>query len=418
MPVVSHVLIALGYAVIAGIVAVLLPHVVPVDARLGVEIGGVIIFVSALVHLASARLRRDQHEAAEIEALTMGYAELRTELGRARDEARRIFDAIRSASDARQGQAQSIDSVMEEVRVLQGLVDQLAAGKKPKTKPSYIIDDKAKKPQGPTEAAGPRLMTGLNEEEVLEVVREALRNNRVELFVQPVVSLPQRKRRHYECFSRIRGEGGESEAILTPDQYIAVAEREGLMNAIDNMLLFRSVQLVRRLQKAQSDSSLFINVSEHTLADTRFLREFVAFMQSNRDLAPHLVFEFTQQSVNRHSADSVAELDRLGRMGFRLSMDQVTTLDFDVTELRRLHIRFLKIEAGRLLDQTRAATNRLDIRAFKRALDEQAIDLIAEKIESEQVLLELLDMPVDFGQGYLFGEPRAAKEAPKEEAAA
>lgn len=416
MPVVSHVLIALGYAVIAGIVAVLLPHVAPVDARLGLELGGLIIFISALVHLASARLKRDQHESAEIEALTLGYAELRTEIGRARDEARRIFDAIRAASDARQGQAQSIDSVMEEVRVLQGLVEQLSSGKKPKTKPSYIVDDKAKKPQG-AEAAGPatRFMTGLNDEEILEVVREALRNNRVELFVQPVVSLPQRKRRHYECFSRVRGEG---EAVLTPDQYMAIAEREGLMNAIDNMLLFRSVQLVRRLQKAQSDSSLFINVSEHTLADTRFLREFVAFMQSNRDLAPHLVFEFTQQSVNRHSADSIAELDRLGKMGFRLSMDQVTSLDFDVAELRRLHIKFLKVEAARLLDQTRATTNRLDIRAFKRALDEQAIDLIVEKIESEQMLLELLDMPVDFGQGYLFGEPRAAKEAPKEEAAA
>lgn len=413
MPVVSHVLIALGYAVIAGIVAVLLPHVAPVDARLGVEMGGLIIFVSALVHLASARLRRDQHEAAEIDALTLGYAELRTELSRARDEARRIFDAIRAASDARQGQALSIDSVMAEVRVLQDLVDQLSAGKRPKRKPSYIIDEKAKA-ASPHESAGPRFMTGLNDEEVLEVVREALRNNRVELFVQPIVSLPQRKRRHYECFSRIRGDG---DAILTPDQYMGIAEREGLMNAIDNMLLFRSVQLVRRLQKANSDASLFVNVSEHTLGDTRFLREFVAFMASNRDLAPHLVFEFTQASVQRHSADSLAELDRLGKLGFRLSMDQVTALDFDVTELRRLHIRYLKVDAARILEQTRAATQRLDIRGFKRALDEQAIDLIAEKIESEPQLLEILDMPVDFGQGYLFGEPRAAKDGPKDEAA-
>jgi cyclic-di-GMP phosphodiesterase, flagellum assembly factor TipF len=58
------------------------------------------------------------------------------------------------------------------------------------------------------------------------------------------------------------------------------------------------------------------------------------------------------------------------------------------------------------------------MRAFKHALDEQAIDLIVEKIESEQSLLEILDLPVDFGQGYLFGEPRAAKEPPKDAAAA
>jgi cyclic-di-GMP phosphodiesterase TipF (flagellum assembly factor) len=410
MPVVSHVLIALGYAVVAGVVAIGLPHFAAVDGRVAVELAGVVILVAALVHLASARLRLDHAEAAEIDALKIGYAELRSELSRARDEARRIFDAIRAASDQRQGQAQNIDSVMAEVRVLQDLVEQLSSGKKPKAKPAYLVDDK-KVPATAAEAATPRVLMGLNDDEILDMVREALRDNKVELFVQPIVSLPQRKRRHYECFSRIRGEG---DAILMPDQYLAIAEREDLIGTIDNMLLFRSIQLVRRLQKANSDSSLFINISEHTLADTRFLREFVAFMASNRDLAPHLVFEFSQASVQRHMEDAMGELDRLGKQGFRLSMDQVTGLDFDVADLRRLHIRFLKIEAARLLEQTRATTQRLDIRAFKRALDEQAIDLIVEKIESEQTLLEILDMPVDFGQGFLFGEPRLAKDGPKE----
>ncbi len=410
MPVVSHVLIALGYAVIAGLVAVVLPHFLAVEARLAVEFGGLLILLCALVHLASARLRLDHAEAAEIDALKIGYAELRSELARVRDEARRVFDAIRQASEVRQGQAQSIDAVMDEVRVLQDLVEQLSSGKKPKPKPAYLVDEKGK----PAEAGPPKVMTGLNEEEVLEVVREGLRNNRVELFVQPIVSLPQRKRRHYECFSRIRG---EKDGILTPDQYLGIAEREGLIGAIDNMLLFRGVQLVRRLQKVNSDAGIFVNMSEHTLGDSRFLREFVSFMAQNKDLAPNLIFEFSQASVERHSETALTELAKLGRLGFRLSMDQVTNLAFDVADLRRLHIRFLKVEAGRLLEQIRATTQRLDMRAFKHALDEQAIDLIVEKIENEQILLEILDLPVDFGQGYLFGEPRAAKEAPKEAAA-
>src|SRR5882672_8211370 len=190
MPVVSHVLIAVGYAVIAGVVAIALPHFAPIDARVAVELGGLIILISALVHLASARLRRDHGEAAEVDALKIGYAELRVELGRARDEARRIFDAIRSASDVRQGQAQNIDTVMDEVRVLQDLVEQLSSGKKPKPKPGYLSDAKAKA----AEAAPPKFMTGLKDEEILEVVREGLRNNRVDLFIQPIVSLPQRKR--------------------------------------------------------------------------------------------------------------------------------------------------------------------------------------------------------------------------------
>ncbi len=409
MPVISHVLIALGYAVIAGAVTVALPYLIPqLDTRGAVEIGAVIILVAALVHLASARLRRGDEEAQDIDAVRTGYGELRHELARARDEARQIYEAIRTVTEQRQGQAQEIETVMTEVRVLQGLVEQLSSGKPVRTKPSYLVDGAADKPAAATPAEPPRVLSGLPDDEVLEMVRDALRDNRVDLFVQPIVSLPQRKRRHYECFSRVRAEDG---SILMPESYLGVAERAGLIAAVDNMLLFRGVQLVRRVQKNNSEVGIFVNISEHTLADVRFLREFVTFMAANRDLAPHLVFEFSQASVERHRETGLKELDRLGKLGFRLSMDQVTSIDFDIEELKSLHIRFLKIEAAKLIEQTRASRQRLDMRAFKQALDRQAVDLIVEKIENEATMVEILDMPVDFGQGYLFGEPRLSKDA-------
>jgi cyclic-di-GMP phosphodiesterase TipF (flagellum assembly factor) len=410
MPAISHVLIALGYAVVAGAVTVALPHMIPqLDVRGAVEIGAIIILVAALVHLASARLRRGDEEARDIDAVRSGYGELRHELARARDEARQIYEAIRTVTEQRQGQAQEIETVMTEVRVLQTLVEQLSSGKPAKAKPAYLVDGSTDKSVArPETPQPPRVLSGLPDDEVLEMVREALRDNRVDLFVQPIVSLPQRKRRHYECFSRIRAEDG---SILLPDSYIGVAERAGLMAAIDNMLLFRGVQLVRRVQKNNAEVSIFVNISEHTLSDVRFLREFVTFMAANRDLAPYLVFEFSQASVERHRETGLKELDRLGNLGFRLSMDQVTSIDFDIEELKSLHIRFLKIEAAKLIEQTRATRQRLDMRAFKQALDRQAVDLIVEKIESEATMVEILDMPVDFGQGYLFGEPRLSKDA-------
>jgi len=411
MPAISHVLIALGYAVVAGAVTVALPHMIPqLDTRGAVEIGAIIVLVAALVHLASARLRRGDDEAKEIDVVRSGYGELRHELARARDEARQIYEAIRTVTEQRQGQAQEIETVMTEVRVLQGLVEQLSSGKPVKGKPAYLVDGAEKAPAERPDAPAqpPRVLSGLPDEEVLEMVREALRDNRVDLFVQPIVSLPQRKRRHYECFSRVRAEDG---SILMPESYLGVAERAGLIAAVDNMLLFRGVQLVRRVQKNNAEVGIFVNISEHTLADVRFLREFVTFMAANRDLAPYLVFEFSQASVERHRDTGLKELDRLGKLGFRLSMDQVTSIDFDIEELKSLHIRFLKIEAAKLIEQTRATRQRLDMRAFKQALDRQAVDLIVEKIESEATMVEILDMPVDFGQGYLFGEPRLSKDA-------
>jgi cyclic-di-GMP phosphodiesterase TipF (flagellum assembly factor) len=333
---------------------------------------------------------------------------LREELAGARDQARAIHDVI--ANVQRGSEGPRFDEMVSEVRVLQNLVAELS--RRPDA-------GEAKRPPPPAGDAGaqagvsfggpgPRVITGLDEDQVLDIVRDGLRNNRVDLFVQPIVSLPQRKHRHYECFSRIRaGDGG----MVGPDQYLAGAEREGLIGAIDNMLLFRCVQLVRRVQRQKRDTGIFVNISEHSLADTRFFREFVSFVAENRELAPQLIFEFAQAHVARHGAAVMLELERLARLGFRFSMDQVTDLDLDVDGIGGRHFRFLKIDAQRLLENARGGGRRLDMRAFKHALDRNAIDLIVEKIETDPQLLELLDYPIDYGQGFLFGEPRLARAA-------
>ena len=94
----------------------------------------------------------------------------------------------------------------------------------------------------------------LDDAGILNVVRDGLRADRIDLYLQPIVSLPQRQRRYYETFTRIRdGEG----KIVVPEQYISIAEREGLVSAIDNMLLFRCVQLVRKTQRNNKRMGFF-----------------------------------------------------------------------------------------------------------------------------------------------------------------
>lgn len=365
----------------------------------------------------------------EVERVKLTQVELRHELTRARDEAKAILTAIESSGQVRRsGPSSDMNAVLSEVRVLQNLVEQLSTRARrdasleaaqaatlqsvravhssvtPLAKPVRTPPPAEIPPPAQPTSAAPAMSDG----DVLDAMREALRVNRVDLWVQPVVSLPQRKRRHYECFSRIRLTDG---TVLMPAQYIAIAEREKLISAVDNMLLFRSVQLVRKLQRLRNrEAGVFVNISEHTLGDTTFFREFAAFMAENRDLAPNLVFEFMQAHVGRLGGMVMLELERLARLGFRFSMDQVTELPIDCEDLNRRHFRYVRIEAQRLLEAIRAPNNPLDMAAFQRAAHRNNIDLIVEKIEDEATLVELLDLPVDFGQGYLFGEPRPARD--------
>ncbi len=336
-------------------------------------------------------------------------------------EMRADLDAQRSATEralaasAEGPDRAAIDEVASEVRVLHALVAGLsargttggasapAAAVRAGAAPGSQVQRRAVGGKEP-----PRASLLLDEPEILSIVRSGLREGRVDVYVQPIVSLPQRRHRFYECFSRIRDADGN---VVGPDRYLGGAEREGLIGAIDNMLLFRSVQLVRRIHKANREVGIFVNISEHSLADKRFFRDFAAFVAENKELAPYLIFEFAQAHVARHGAAVMLELERLARRGFRFSMDQVTDLDLDIDALAERQFRFIKVDARRLLQAARDEAAPLDLRRFKASLDRNQIDLVVERIEDEQALLELLDYPIDFGQGYLFGEPRLAKTA-------
>lgn len=249
---------------------------------------------------------------------------------------------------------------------------------------------------------------------VIAALRDALAQDRVRLYVQPIVSLPQRQTRFYECFTRVEDKDG---AILTPDEFIPVAERAGLIGAVDNMLLFRCMQLVRRTRRRNRDLPFFCNISRHSLLDIDFFNEFLDFLSENQSLADHLVFEFVQADIlDPELQDKIRHhLGQLSRLGYRFSLDRVSSLELDLQELSDLGFRFIKLDAAGLLFHLREEPPTLDLEALRQALERVAIDLIVEKIESEDDLRDLLDARIDYGQGYVFGEPRLSRPAQEQE---
>jgi len=78
--------------------------------------------------------------------------------------------------------------------------------------------------------------------------------------------------------------------VLVPSQYIAIAEREALAAATDNMMLFLCVQMVRWTQKKNTNISVFCNISAHSLTDRHIFSNFIEFMADNTALAADLIF--------------------------------------------------------------------------------------------------------------------------------
>jgi cyclic-di-GMP phosphodiesterase TipF (flagellum assembly factor) len=253
---------------------------------------------------------------------------------------------------------------------------------------------------------GVRRFRGLSREGIVGMVDRAIEGNRVDLYLQPIVTLPQRKVRHYEALSRLRSDEGE---IVPASDFIDSAESAGLVPKLDNLLLFRSVQVTRRLHIKNRDVGLFCNISGSTLNDAIQFRLLLDFMDANRALASALTLEFSQSAYRAFGPIELEALAALAERGFRFSMDHVIDLRFEPKDLADRAFRFLKVPATLLLNK--ASNSRSDIHPQDLAdlLARSGIDLVAERIENESTVLDLLDYDVRFGQGFLFSPPRPVR---------
>jgi cyclic-di-GMP phosphodiesterase TipF (flagellum assembly factor) len=258
---------------------------------------------------------------------------------------------------------------------------------------------------------------------VMDVVRQALADNRVDLYLQPVVGLPQRRTVFYESFTRLRDASGR---VMMPAEYLAVAEPAGMVTDIDNLLLFRCVQIVRRLAKQDRKVGIFCNISMASLADETFFPQFLELLTANRDLAGALIFEVGQGAFDARGAVEARNMGKLAELGFRFSLDKVVDLDLDLQDLARSDVKFLRIGAEFLLGQLIEIEGRLVLRAlpdlaaedFAALTRRYGVEIIAEKIENERQVVDVLELDIAYGQGHLFGEPRAIKGAVLAEAGA
>lgn len=341
-----------------------------------------------------------------------GRAALEREVESIREAHRLLADALETTQDAVNALAQRIEDstvrrseeLTSEVRMLEDLVVRMG----------HDLESRlAGMRQAPVETFDGR--RSRQTAALLETVREALAEGRVDLYLQPVVGLPQRRTVFYESFSRLRDDTGR---VMMPAEYLAVAEPEGLVTAIDNLLLFRCVQIVRRLAKTDRKVGIFCNVSLASLADEQFFPQFLEFLQDNRDLGGALIFELGQAAFDARGAVEARNMAKLADLGFRFSLDKVQTLDLDFADLQRSDVKFLKIGADLLLEQLLdidgepALRQMKDIHAsdFANMTRRYGVEVVAEKVESERQIVDILELDIAYGQGHLFGEPRAIKE--------
>jgi cyclic-di-GMP phosphodiesterase TipF (flagellum assembly factor) len=413
MPVITHILLYMAYATISATVGIALNQVGGQDMG-GSFLGGIALFCAcAVTHAgiaASAASNRVGQAEKRIRSDTERVRSVQRELGADMEAMQTRMDSLEAqiafAPPAQPQLEAPQPSGALELKLIDQIVDKLGAA----------MDARIQHIQGAN-------VTPINASRgPIDLVREALLDNRVELHLQPIVQLPQRKTAFYEGFTRLKDANGR---LILPQEFIPAAEQSGLMSTIDNVLMFRCVQIVRKLMKQDRRVGIFCNISPSALSDELFFPQFLDFMRENSDLAGSLIFELPQASFENRTSIEARAMAKLIDLGFRFSIDKVTDVGVDLPDLERSGVRYVKIAAHTIIEQIvvggvrpRSAITREVAAADMAAVFQRyGVDLIAERIESEDTVLEVLDLDVPYGQGHLFGAPRAIKESLMEETA-
>lgn len=378
-----------------------------------------VILSLAQLHIFIARLKDRSHVREEIEGVRAAAEDLRGEVAGLKGD----FESMRARLSEKNflhaeklaGQVAAMETLIrqlaeeaarrEEVEELR--LEQVRRDIEEAEAAKAAAAEPVAEPAAEEAPAGKKRKAAKPKQSAIEEIRRSLESNRIDLYLQPIVTLPQRKVRYYEAFSRLRDDAG---GIVMPASYLTVAEESGLMPMLDNLLLFRSVGVVRKLLGRKRETGVFCNISTRSLLDEEFFSQFIDFMEMNAELSDAIVFEFAQGTYGELGPIEIESLQALAGHGFRFSLDHVETLDIDFQALHAVGFRYLKVNAQMILSDVAAGNPHIHPNDLGALAGRYGLELIAEKIENEHQAVNLLDCDVKYGQGYLFARPRLVRE--------
>jgi cyclic-di-GMP phosphodiesterase TipF (flagellum assembly factor) len=242
---------------------------------------------------------------------------------------------------------------------------------------------------------------------VRQLVAAAIAADRFDLFLQRIVSLPQRKTRAYEVSLRPDG----CDPRLTTGDIRAAVEHVGHQLAFDRKLMVQTIRLARMFEQRNRDVMLVADISQRYLLSEAAFDELRALVADAPNAPRRIVISLPQRFFRKAVAVENEALRLLGDMGFRFMMREVSDFSFDLPRLQQADVRWVRVEADRLIAAGHSEEMATDVAAadFAALLGRRQISLLVDNVADEAMVAELIDFNIAFAQGTVFAPPQAVR---------
>jgi cyclic-di-GMP phosphodiesterase TipF (flagellum assembly factor) len=235
----------------------------------------------------------------------------------------------------------------------------------------------------------------------IEMLRQALGENRLVCHIEPVVQLPQRKPYAYDVVPRLMLEDAE---FADPPDFMPRRGHPDIIRRIEGAALEEAIVIARRAKTAGQPIRLFVPLTRDTMADEPSAEFVLSTLDANRVIANSLGFAIPQAEWKRMTPSEKIALAQMYRSGVNFSLAGATSLRFDFSELESVGFQSVRVDATRYLRDPPKFTDfhAADVAPYLRRFH---IELCATGVIDEQQLLTLFEDGVSFAQGPHIGKP-------------
>ncbi|MEA1049959.1 EAL domain-containing protein [Lamprobacter modestohalophilus] len=229
-------------------------------------------------------------------------------------------------------------------------------------------------------------------------ITEAIKVGRLRLFYQPLMALPERTIWRAEGLLRMQLADGR---LASPNEFIPIAERSGLINAIDRWVMAEAIRVLTE----HPHLSLSINLSAKALADTSIEAELARLLRSSQVDPQRLTLEITETVAIDSISAAVERIKSMRALGCHFALDDFGSGFASYAYLKQLPVDDVKIDGSFIRNLDRNAEDRIFVQATTEMAHAMGKKVVAEFVESEAILEVLFELGVDFAQGYFIGRP-------------
>ena len=236
-------------------------------------------------------------------------------------------------------------------------------------------------------------------------VSQAIKENRFYLFkqsIKPVVDDGQ-QRHHYEILLRLKDRSGQ---WITPEQFIPIAERYGVITIVDRWVLEATLNAYEQYF-APKQALVSINLSGASINDERFTKFAIDLIKKSDVAGNCLCFEITETAAIAQISHAQKFITAMKNLGVKFALDDFGSGVSSFSYLKNLSVDYLKIDGSLVKNILSEEYDRAIVTSINEVAHLMGIKTIAEFVEDDRILEHLSSISIDYAQGYIMGKPVA-----------